>query len=116
MTRVDRRPRVPAVLQRLHRSVVTAITPTDLSPASQSICAHYPFVEETIDFEKLKNFKGKFFMNSYCIENGEIAAIRQRPGSKSAPNISSRRYRIHLSMRPHGSGATITTRAPRTIR
>ena len=50
---------------------MTAITPTDLSPTSQALCAHYPFVEETIDFKKLKNFKGKFFMNSYCIETGK---------------------------------------------
>jgi NTE family protein len=50
--------------------VVAAVTPTSLTPSCDSLCAHYPFLHEAIDFAKLKQFKGKFFMNSYCIETG----------------------------------------------
>jgi NTE family protein len=62
-------------LRRLYNDwidLVTAVlTPTDLTPSSDSLCAHYPFVEEAIDFAKLRAFNGRFFMNAYCIETGQ---------------------------------------------
>jgi NTE family protein len=51
--------------------VTAAVTPSDLTPYSDSLCAHYPFVEEVIDFQKLRTFTGKFFMNAYCIEKAQ---------------------------------------------
>lgn len=52
--------------------VATAVTPTDLTPLSDSLCAHFPFVEELIDFDKVHNFNGEFVMNAYCIENARL--------------------------------------------
>jgi NTE family protein len=61
-------------LRRLYNDwvdlVTAVVTPTDLTPRSDSLCAHYPFVEDVIDFAKLRTFNGKFFMNAYCIETG----------------------------------------------
>lgn len=51
--------------------VVAAVTPTNLRPSSQALCSHYPFIQESIDFKRLAKFRGKFIMNSYCIETGK---------------------------------------------
>ena len=48
----------------------TALTPTLVTVRSEALCAPFPFIEEFIDFEKLKRFKGRFYMNAYCIETG----------------------------------------------
>lgn len=62
-------------LRRLYNDwvdlVTAVVTPTDLTPSSDSLCAHYPFVEEALDFAKLRAFNGRFFMNAYCIETGQ---------------------------------------------
>jgi len=71
---------------------IAAITPTTLTPASQALCAHFPFVEDTIDFKKLKNFKGKFFMNAYCIETGKSQQF-----DKDQDQISSEHFFAALS-------------------
>jgi NTE family protein len=49
-----------------------AITPTFVNPRSEGVCAPFPFAEEFIDFEKVSKFKGRFYMNAYCIETGEM--------------------------------------------
>ena len=52
---------------------VASVTPTNLTPNSQGLCAHYPFLHQIIDFDKLKQFKGiTFRMNSYCIDTGTM--------------------------------------------
>jgi predicted acylesterase/phospholipase RssA len=62
-------------LKRLYNDwvdlVVAAVTPTTITPSSQALCSHYPFINESLDFKKLKDFRGKFYMNSYCIETGK---------------------------------------------
>src|SRR5215470_8005597 len=52
--------------------VLATFCPTDLSVASQGMCQPAPFVEEAVDFSKLKQFKGDFYMSAYCIESGKM--------------------------------------------
>ena len=67
----------PPGLRRLYNDwvdlVVATITPSDLTLSSESLCAHFPFVDSVVDFAKLKALKNKcrFFMNAYCIESGK---------------------------------------------
>jgi len=51
--------------------MVAVATPTMLTPSSPALCSHYPFINESLDFTKLRDFPGKFYMNSYCIETGK---------------------------------------------
>jgi len=43
------------------------MTPTTLNPFSQGVCAPFPFLEEMVDFDELKRFPGRFYMNAYNI-------------------------------------------------
>jgi predicted acylesterase/phospholipase RssA len=51
---------------------ITAITPTDLTPGSEALCAHYPFLHRIIDFKRLQKFNGAFHMSAYCIDTGKM--------------------------------------------
>lgn len=44
-----------------------ALTPSFLTMQSTGVCAHLPTVPELVDFDKLKEFPGKFYMNAYNI-------------------------------------------------
>lgn len=46
--------------------------PTDLGPLSHGLCQPAPFIEEIIDFSKLKDFPAEFYMNAYCLETEEM--------------------------------------------
>jgi NTE family protein len=63
-------------LRRFYNDMVdlwtVALTPTFISPNSQALCAPYPFVDEFVDFEKVKAFKGRIYANSYCIETARM--------------------------------------------
>ncbi len=52
--------------------MLATFCPTDLSAASQGMCQPAPFVEQAVDFAKLKAFEGDFYMSAYCIELGEM--------------------------------------------
>ena len=43
----------------------SALCPSDLSSASQGLCEHAPWIDDVVDFEKLKSFPGEFYMNAY---------------------------------------------------
>jgi hypothetical protein len=47
--------------------------PSDLTEKSLGLCDHAPWVDELVDFDKLKSFPGEFYMNAYCIEDQEMA-------------------------------------------
>ncbi|MDX1541045.1 MAG: patatin-like phospholipase family protein, partial [Geminicoccaceae bacterium] len=48
-------------------------SPSDLSLASLGLCDHAPWIDEIVDFDKLRNdFKGEFYINAYCIEDQEM--------------------------------------------
>jgi hypothetical protein len=46
--------------------------PSDLTEKSLGLCDHAPWIDEVVDFEKLKSFPGEFYMNAYCIEDQEM--------------------------------------------
>jgi predicted acylesterase/phospholipase RssA len=52
--------------------MLATFCPSDLSATSQGVCQPAPFVEQAVDFSKLKEFKGEFYMSAYCIESGEM--------------------------------------------
>ena len=39
---------------------------------SLGLCDHAPWIDEVVDFDKLKQFKGEFYMNAYCIDDGKM--------------------------------------------
>jgi NTE family protein len=45
----------------------TAFTPTTANFFSDGLCGHAPWIREAIDFEKLKAFRGNFYLNAYNI-------------------------------------------------
>src|SRR5262249_3326493 len=47
--------------------LASIMTPTTLNPFSQGVCAPFPFLEEMVDFDELKRFPGRFYMNAYNI-------------------------------------------------
>ena len=43
--------------------------PSDLSEKSLGLCDHAPWIDDVVDFDRLKSFPGEFYMNAYCIED-----------------------------------------------
>lgn len=46
--------------------------PSDLSDRSLGLCEHAPWIDEVVDFDRLKSFPAEFYMNAYCIEDREM--------------------------------------------
>jgi predicted acylesterase/phospholipase RssA len=46
-----------------------ALCPSDLSSRSLGLCDHAPWIDEVVDFDKLKKFPGEFYINAYCLED-----------------------------------------------
>jgi NTE family protein len=46
--------------------------PSDLSGKSQGLCDHAPWIDEVVDFDKLKSFPGEFYMNAYNITDRKM--------------------------------------------
>ena len=44
---------------------------------SLGLCDHAPWIDEVVDFDQLKQFKGEFYMNAYCIDERKDAHLRQ---------------------------------------
>ncbi|SMC26445.1 Patatin-like phospholipase [Andreprevotia lacus DSM 23236] len=47
-------------------------TPSDLSADSLGLCAHVPFVEEVVDFARMRDFNGHFYLNAYNLDRHEM--------------------------------------------
>lgn len=48
----------------------STMSPSDLAASSLGLCEHAPWIDEIVDFEKLRTaFKAEFYMNAYCIED-----------------------------------------------
>lgn len=43
----------------------SALCPSGLGFNSQGLCEHAPWIDDVVDFEKLKAFPGEFYMNAY---------------------------------------------------
>ncbi len=51
--------------------------PSDLSNNSLGLCEHAPWIDEVVDFDKLKTFPGEFYMNAYCLEDKEMTIFNK---------------------------------------
>lgn len=51
--------------------------PTDVDIYSKGLCAHAPFIENVVDFDKLKDSPIDCVLNAYCIEDQEVAQFRK---------------------------------------
>jgi len=58
--------------------MLATFCPSDLSATSQGMCQPAPFVEQAVDFARLKEFKGEFYMSAYCIESGEMEIFEKK--------------------------------------
>ena len=54
-----------------------SLSPSNLDPNSLGLCAHAPWVEEVVDFERLKDFDGDFFINAYNRTVNEMKIFRK---------------------------------------
>jgi NTE family protein len=52
--------------------MLATFCPSDLGPGSKGLCQPAPFVEEAIDFAKLRDFGGEFYMSAYCIDDHKM--------------------------------------------
>jgi NTE family protein len=66
------------------------ISPTDLNYFSQGICAHAPFIEDIVDFDKLYQAGPEFYLAAYCIEMEKMEEFRK-------PEINLNHFRAALS-------------------
>ena len=41
------------------------------------MCQPPPFINQAVDFEKLRRFDGHFYMNAYCIEDKDIVLFKK---------------------------------------
>lgn len=46
--------------------------PTDLSPDSKGLCQPAPWVKEVVDFDRLKDFPGEFYINAYNLTDRKM--------------------------------------------
>jgi NTE family protein len=67
------------------------MTPTDMNFFDQGICAHVPFIEDIVDFEKLNRLKWpRCFLNAYRIDTQEVVEFQ-------GPEIDIRHFRAAFS-------------------
>lgn len=52
---------------------IASACPSDLSPQSLGLCAHVPFAEEIIDFDKIAEMDGQFYVNAYNLSARSMA-------------------------------------------
>ena len=67
-----RRSSRPALRDDLSALAFATLSPSSLGPSSLGLCAHAPWVEEVVDFERLKDFDGDFFINAYNLTRNEM--------------------------------------------
>jgi NTE family protein len=72
-------PQRPHGLNRLRRSYNDAVdmfaglvTPSTVSYFSLGLCEPFPFIEDIIDFDRLKRFPGEFFMNAFNLTDHKM--------------------------------------------
>jgi predicted acylesterase/phospholipase RssA len=63
-------------MQRLWTDMVwfaaASMTPTSLNPMSQGLCQPPPWIDTVVDFDKLKDFDGDFFMSAYNLDESRM--------------------------------------------
>jgi NTE family protein len=54
-------------------------SPTDVNYFSQAVCAHFPFIEQIVDFDRLRCSPGpRLFLNAYCMDTRQVVEF-ERP-------------------------------------
>lgn len=53
--------------------VLATLCPSNLNPLSQGMCEPAPWIGEVVDFPKLADFDGEFYLSAYCIEDRNMA-------------------------------------------
>jgi NTE family protein len=74
--------------RRLYNDLIdlwaAAITPAPLFPWSKGLCAPLPFLEDLVDFGKLRAFKGEFYVNAFSADDARrVEPRRGRSGTGS---------------------------------
>lgn len=65
-------PRVQRYVTDLWALAFANLSPSSLNLSSLGLCAHAPWVEEFVDFERLKDFDGDFFINAYNLTRNKM--------------------------------------------
>ena len=70
-------PRVQRYVTDWWTLVLATLSPSDLDTNSLGLCAPAPWVEDFVDFERLKDFDGDFFINAYNLTVNEMEIFRK---------------------------------------
>jgi predicted acylesterase/phospholipase RssA len=75
-----RNPRTPAgkVFNDRVSQFISVLAPTTLNYFSKGLCNPNPWIEEFVDFDKVKAFLGHFTVNAYNITTGEMEPFDKR--------------------------------------
>lgn len=73
--------------------VLSTFCPTDLGPWSKGTCQPAPFIDEMVDFEKMKTGDSDFYMNAYCLETQRMETF-----SKAKGEITPEHFKAALAM------------------
>jgi predicted acylesterase/phospholipase RssA len=52
--------------------VLATISPSDLGPNSLGLCAPAPWIDHVVDFEKLQDYSGEFYINAYNVTDRKM--------------------------------------------
>jgi predicted acylesterase/phospholipase RssA len=52
--------------------VLATISPSDLGPNSLGLCAPAPWIDHVVDFEKLQDYSGEFYINAYNVTDHKM--------------------------------------------
>ncbi len=58
--------------------LLASFCPSSLASDSQGLCAHVPFIEQVVDFAKLKDIRPEFYLNAYNISHGAMRCWDKR--------------------------------------
>jgi predicted acylesterase/phospholipase RssA len=53
------------------------ICPTDVNYFSTGFCAHVPFIEHVVDFDRLKHVKADCLLSAYCVDEDRVVSFRK---------------------------------------
>ena len=59
------------------RLVAATFTPSDLSPTSQGLCAAAPWIEDAVDFDKLKAAPYDFYLNAFNLAERKMRTFEK---------------------------------------
>jgi predicted acylesterase/phospholipase RssA len=57
---------------------ISAVAPTTLNYLSKGLCNPNPWIEDFVDFEKLRSFRGDFTVNAYNVTQGGMKSFDKR--------------------------------------